>query len=349
MRGITFPGDGKVELLEVPDPTPGPGEVVLEMRASGMCGTDLGLINLAPGSRRHPLTPPDARANIAGHEPCGVVAALGSGVDPRRRRVGDRVMVHHYSGCGTCTACQSGWSQMCTVEQPYIYGTNADGGHAQYLKVPEHTLVPLPDEVSFVAGAGISCGTGTAYGALRRVRPSGTDTIVIFGQGPVGLAATQLASAMGARVIALDVSADRLARAAELGAEATVDPSQVDPVEAVRELTKGEGVPFAFDTSGVEAARTQAVNMLAPWGSLVLIAGVNALNVTDLRPIITNQLSILGSWTFSKAGQAECARFMADHGIDGDAVFTNRWRLEQGPEAYASFAARATGKGVFIP
>ena len=91
-----------------------------------------------------------------------------------------------------------------------VYGNNAHGGHARYLKVPAFTVVPLPDELSFVTGAAVSCGTGTAYGALRRIRISGNDTIAIFGQGPVGLSATQLASAMGARVIALDISPERL-------------------------------------------------------------------------------------------------------------------------------------------
>jgi D-arabinose 1-dehydrogenase-like Zn-dependent alcohol dehydrogenase len=94
-----------------------------------------------------------------------------------------------------------------------VYGNNSHGGHAQYMCVPANTLVPLDDALSFTAGAAISCGTGTAYGALRRMNVSGNDTLAIFGQGPVGLSATQLAAAMGARVIALDISPQRLERA----------------------------------------------------------------------------------------------------------------------------------------
>ena len=115
-------------------------------------------------------------------------------------------MVHHYKGCTVCNHCRSGWSQLCQEEPVLVYGNNAHGGHARYLKVPAFTLVPLRDELSFAAGAAIACGTGTAYGALRRLNLSGNDTIALFGQGPVGLSATQLAAAMGARVIALDVS-----------------------------------------------------------------------------------------------------------------------------------------------
>src|SRR6202035_1342045 len=111
-----------------------------------------------------------------------------------------------------------------------VFGATGHGAHAPYMKVPAHTLVPLPDALSFSTGAAISCGTGTAYGALQRMNLSGRDTIAIVGQGPVGLSATQLAAAMGARVIALDVSPERLARARDFGADAVIDPQSNDPV-----------------------------------------------------------------------------------------------------------------------
>ena len=97
-------------------------------------------------------------------------------------------MVHHYQGCTQCDHCRSGWQQLCQEVPVKVYGGNAHGGHARYLKVPANTMVPLPEELSFTAGAAISCGSGTAYGALRRMNVSGRDTIAIFGQGPVGLA-----------------------------------------------------------------------------------------------------------------------------------------------------------------
>src|SRR5260370_38217493 len=118
------------------------------------------------------------------------------------------------------------------------------------MKVPAHTLVPLPDELSFTTGAAISCGTGTAYGALRRMNLSGRDTIVVVGQGPVGLSATQLAAEMGARVIALDVSAERLARAKNFGADALIDPKANDPVAPIKALPHGVGAAHHPTTSG---------------------------------------------------------------------------------------------------
>src|SRR6266852_2944363 len=112
MRGVTFLGGRKLQLMEFPDPAPGPDEVVVEIKASGMCGSDLKFYRatgetapLGLGKVSGPV--------IAGHEPCGVVAAVGSAVDERTARIGARVMVHHYSGCGTCAQCRTGWSQMC--------------------------------------------------------------------------------------------------------------------------------------------------------------------------------------------------------------------------------------------
>ena len=119
-----------------------------------------------------------------------------------------RVMDHHYCGCGVCRHCRLGWSQLCGAGFA-VYGVTAHGAHADYIKVPARTLVPLPDELSFATGAAISCGTGTAYQALRRMNVSGRDTLAVFGQGPVGLSATQLGTVMGARIIALDTSAER--------------------------------------------------------------------------------------------------------------------------------------------
>ena len=200
MKGVVFVGDRKLELRDFPDPTPGPRDVVLEIKASGMCGSDLHVYratfkpgDAASGFKR------GAEPVIAGHEPCGVVAAVGSGVTPQEARIGQRVMDHHYSGCGTCKHCRSGWAQMC-LEGATVFGASGNGAHAKYMKVPVDTLVPLPDALSFETGAAISCGTGTAYGALKRLNLQGGETIAIFGQGPVGLSATQRAVAMGARV-----------------------------------------------------------------------------------------------------------------------------------------------------
>ncbi len=348
MRAVVFLGDRKLELREFPDPTPGPAEVVLDIKASGMCGSDL-MFYRAPkeGGRAGDLgLGGDGGPVIAGHEPCGVVAAVGEGVEESQARLGQRVMVHHYKGCGVCNHCRQGWSQLCRAGFT-VYGVTGHGAHAPHMLAPARTLVPLPEELSFETGAAISCGTGTAFGALRRIGLSGRDTLAIFGQGPVGLSATQLALAMGARVIALDVGAERRALAKDFGADAVIDPAADDPVAALQQLTHGEGVDLALDCSGNGEARAAAVRATRTWGTVGFVGEGGTVTLDVSADMIRRQITIVASWTFSSVGQAECARFVADRKIDVDRLFSDRHALDQADAAYKRFDTQTTGKGVF--
>ncbi len=347
MRGVVFTGNRKLELMEFEDPTPGPRDVVLEIKASGMCGSDLHQYRRTQmGGSTGGIKRSD-KPVIAGHEPCGIVAAVGSAVTEHEARIGQRVMDHHYGGCGTCKHCRSGWAQMC-LEGTTVYGSGGNGAHAKYMKVPVSTLVPLPDSLSFEVGAAISCGTGTAYGALRRLDLRGDETIAIFGQGPVGLSATQLAVAMGARVIALDISPERRDMAKEFGADIVLNPLSNDPVTAIRELTHGEGAHKTIDCSSNPEARAATVRSVRTWGTACFVG--EGGNVTlDVSPdMLRRQVTLVASWTFSKNGQADCAEFIADRKIAVERLFTDRWKLEQAEEAYKLFDTQTTGKGVFL-
>ena len=347
MRAVYFLGDRKIDIRDVPDPTPGPGEVVLEIKASGMCGSDLKFYRVVGGAAALGL-PGAGDPVIGGHEPCGVVVEVGEGVSEKQARVGMRVMNHHYHGCGSCRHCTTGWSQMCD-EGALVYGATGNGAHCRYMKVPAHTLVPLPEDLSFKTGAAISCGTGTAFGALERVALNGTDTIAIFGQGPVGLSMTQLAHAMGARVIALDVDNTRLQRATEFGADETIDASSDDVVDAIYDLTGGTGVECSVDCSSSSQARSQAVKSARKWGRVAFVGEGGDVNIDVSNDMLRKQLTIYGSWTFSKTGQADCARFVADRKVDVDALFTHSWPLSDAVAAYELFDTQTTGKGVIIP
>jgi D-arabinose 1-dehydrogenase-like Zn-dependent alcohol dehydrogenase len=348
MRGVVFTGNSTLELIEFPDPLPGPREVVLEIKASGMCGSDLKLYRPPAGAAFKALGLVDnGEPVIAGHEPCGVIAAVGKDVDPRIARIGDRVTLHHYQGCMTCPECRSGWTQMCE-RTAVIYGVTGHGGHAPYMRAAAETVFALPEEVSFSTGAAISCGTGTAYGALLRLDVSARDTIVIVGQGPVGLSATQFAAAMGARVIAVDVSPERAAAATDFGATHAIDASATDAVEAIMALTAGKGVTKALDTSGVQAGRMVAVKSAARWGTVCLVGEGGEMTLNVSIDVIRKQLTIVGSWTVNSAKLADCIRFIADHGLEVDRLFTDRWRLDQAEEAYKAFDKQAAGKGVFL-
>jgi threonine dehydrogenase-like Zn-dependent dehydrogenase len=345
MRGVTFGGNRTIEYVEIEDPVPGPGEVVLEMKASGICGSDL---HMYRGTGQPLLGAASSTPVIKGHEPCGVVAAVGAGVSERQAYVGERVMVHHYWGCGVCSHCRSGWAQMCDQVRPIVYGSGAGhGGHAPYMKVPAGTLVHLPDELSFEAGSAISCGTGTAYAALKRLHVAGGDNITIFGQGPVGLAGTQLAAAMGARVIAVDLSDERLVLAKQMGAAEVINSAKTDPVEEIRRLT-GKGADLSMDASGATEARHAGLESLRPWGSLALV-GVGGDFNPKLGWLMSKQCTVFGSFTFSDIGQADCARYAAQANVPVDAIFTDRWTLDQADEAYKIADSQTAGKGVILP
>jgi len=346
MRGVIFLGERKLQVAEFPDPAPGPHDVVVEIKASGMCGSDLKFYRATGGETAALGLGKLEGPVIAGHEPCGVVVAVGSKVDERAARIGARVMVHHYSGCGVCQHCLSGWSQMC-VAGSTIYGVTAHGAHADYMKVPAHTLVALPEQLSFSTGAAISCGTGTAYGALRRMNVGGAHTIAIIGQGPVGLSATQLAVVMGARVIALDVSDERLARAKGFGADALINPKTGDALAAIKALRPCVSADLALDTSGTPEGRLTAVRATRAWGTVCFVGEGGGVSLDVSPDMLRKQLTIIGSWTFSTTGQAECARFVADRNIAVDHLFTHRWGLSQADEAYRLFDRQTSGKAVF--
>ncbi len=333
MRGIVFLGNRQLEIREFPEPVPGPGEAVVKMRASGLCGSDL-----------HPYRASQPTSYVSGHEPCGEVAELGPG--SAEVKAGDRVIVYHYSGCGTCKYCRTGWEQLCPNGRK-TYGFGANGGNADYILVPARTLVPLPKELSFEEGAAVACGTGTAYGAMLRLAVSGRDTLAVFGQGPVGLSATLLAKAMGARVIAVDISPARLEFARELGADYAVNSKDVDPLAAIRDLTHGEGADAAVDCTGNAEARAQMVRCVRIFGSACFVGegGTVTLNVSP--DVIKKRLTIYGSWTFSVVMLGECARYIVDRQVPLARLIIHRYRLDQAAQALAEFEAGSVGKSVF--
>lgn len=333
MRGVVFLGNKQLEIREFPTPEPGPGQVLVKMRASGICGSDL-----------HPYRSERTQTTVGGHEPCGEVAALGPGVVGPR--VGDRAMIHHYSGCGTCKYCRIGYEQLC-VDGHKTYGFGANGGNAEYLLVPARCLIPLPNELSYAEGAAIACGTGTAYMAVKKLDVSGRDTLAVYGQGPVGLSATLLGKAMGARIVAVDVSPERLELARSLGADEVVNPREGDPIQAIRDLTHGEGADATLDCTGNATARAQTVRSARVFGRACFVGEGGSVTLEPSPDIIHRHLTLYGSWTFPMVGLEECARFVVDRQVPLDRLITHRFSLDQAEEAFRVFDGGATGKCVF--
>ena len=274
MEGLVFTGDRRVTVQQFADPVAGPGEVVVAMRASGICGSDPNLYRKSSQDMaRKPV--------VCGHEPCGVVVERGPGVSPEQALVGLRVMIHHYRGCEKCWPCRMGYTQMC--EQADIMGTDSDGGHAAFLLAPAYSLVPLPDELSFAEGAAISCGTGTAYAALKRLAVSGRDTLAIFGQGPVGLAATQLAMAMGARVVSDRPIRGTVDAGAGDGRRVDRGPQRCRCRVGYSRADAGEGADATLDCSGNSGARANCAKAAKAWGRAGFV-GAHGTATFDMTP-----------------------------------------------------------------
>jgi threonine dehydrogenase-like Zn-dependent dehydrogenase len=236
---------------------------------------------------------------------------------------------------------------MCLVDHD-TYGGTQHGGPEDFLLAPADTCVALPDELSYEEGAACACGTGTAFHAIRRLDVSGIDTVAVFGQGPVGLSATMFASAMGARVIAVDVLPERLELARKLGAGVVIDASADDPVAAIRELTNGGGADATLDATGIPQARINAVDSAKLWGRVCFVGEGNTTTFDVSAQIIHKQLTIYGSWTFSTGGLAEVTRFVVERDVPLTDLVTHRYRLEDAVDAYQLFDTGRTGKVVFV-
>ena len=261
MRGVVLPGDSTVAFAERAVPAPRLGQVLLRMRASSICGSDIRAIY-----REHLGTGPEAyQGVIAGHEPCGEVVEVGPGCVARRP--GDRVAVYHIAGCGLCGECRTGYAISCESERRAAYGWQRDGGHAPFLLAEEVSCVPLPDSLSFADGALIACGFGTAYEALLRLAVSGADRLLVCGLGPVGLAAGMLGRALGAtEVIGVERAPDRLAFAQDVGLFDHVVAAGEGAAAAVLGLTGGRGCEVSLDCSGAAEARMLALECTRRWG-----------------------------------------------------------------------------------
>ena len=196
VTGLAFPGRKVAELREFEIAEPGPTEVRIAVRASGICGSDLHTYDSEDGLRAfastdNPLDRGSARHGdllVAGHEPSGVVESVGSEVHDFA--VGDRVLAYHIMGCGNCYNCRLGYPVVCTSAERAAYGGERNGGHSPLLLIEQRSLIKLPDELSFVDGAMIACGVGTAYSAIKKTGISAGDRLLVTGLGPVGLAVT---------------------------------------------------------------------------------------------------------------------------------------------------------------
>lgn len=343
MRGVKLPGDSTVEYVDLDVPEPGPGQVLLAVKASSICGSDIRAIY-----REHLGHGPEAyQGVVAGHEPAGQVVAVGP--DCRRLRVGDRVAVYHIAGCGVCDECRAGYMIGCTSPYRAAYGWQRDGGHAEYLLAEERTCLPLPDELSFLDGALVSCGFGTAYQALLRLAVSGRDRLLVTGLGPVGLAAAMLGRALGAGpIIGTDVAPQRLALAVDLGLVDHAVPADSDAAAVIMDRTGGQGCEATVDCSGNAAARLLALRSTRTWGRCAFVGEGGQLTLDVSQELIHRQITLHGSWVTSLRHMSELLENLARWKLRPDVTVTHRFSLDQAGEAYRLAAEGTTGKVAIV-
>jgi threonine dehydrogenase-like Zn-dependent dehydrogenase len=340
MRGALLPGDSTTELKAFKVPDPGYGEVLLRMKASTICGSDIRCIyheHLGKG-------PEGYQGVIAGHEPSGQVVAVGEGC--RRFGEGDRVIVYHISGCGLCNDCRRGYMISCTSDRyRKAYGWQRDGGMADYLLAEEKDLVHLSDELSYVDGAQVACGFGTVYEGLEKARVCGNDAVLVTGLGPVGLATAALCRKLGAqRILGIEVVEERRKLAVELGLFDEALPAGPENVEQIRALTGGHGVELAVDCAAHPEARATAIRATRKWGRIVLLGEGNSVEFDPSPDMLHDQKTLIGSWVTSIWLMEELVERLVRWELHPEELVTNRFPLDDVGDAYSLIADGKCGK-----
>jgi propanol-preferring alcohol dehydrogenase len=285
MKAIRMVEPGKpLELQQIPIPAAGEEDVLVRVRAAGICHSDAHYRAGRSGMGMLPIT--------LGHEVAGEVEWVGANVTSVQ--AGDRVCLHYNISCGDCYYCNSGNEQFCTTVK--MIGHHVDGGYAEYIAMPARNAVPLPDEISFEEGATLMCASATAFHALHRGRVKDGETVAVFGVGGLGLSAIQLAKALGAvEVYAVDIKQDKLELASEYGA-IPVDGSRTDAVEEIRKLTRGKGVDVALEMIGLPVTMKQTIESLGVLGRAVIV-GLSQipLEIHPYHTLIGYEAEVIGS------------------------------------------------------
>ena len=264
-------------------PLVGPCDVLIRVRAAGICHSDAHYrAGLSPVARL-PIT--------LGHEIAGVVEEAGP--DVRNFKAGDRVCLHYLVTCGECSFCLAGNEQFCPSAE--MIGKHRDGGYAEFIVVPERSVFRLPDEIPFEQGAILMCSSATSLHALRKARLKPGETVAVFGVGGLGISAVQLATQLGAaKVFAIDINPHKLTLSVRLGA-VPIDASAGDPVGQLRALTNGRGVDVALELVGLPVTMRQAVKSLGILGRAALVGlSQERFEVTPYHELINREAEIIG-------------------------------------------------------
>lgn len=274
-----------LRIEEIPTPEPGPGELLVKVAGCGLCHTDLHYIDHGtPTFKKPPL--------VLGHEVSGTVVGLGQGVS--KWREGDCVLLPAVYGCGVCAMCRTGRENIC--DQMVMFGNNVDGGYAEYMLAPAKDVFALPEEIPLVEGAIIADATTTPFHAVvnrGQVKPG--DQVVVFGCGGIGINVVQVAAAVGAQVIAVDIVDEKLEWAARLGAKTTLNANNFERIDKeIRTLTGG-GANIGFEAIGNPVTQAQTFNSLRTGGRFVVVGYAEKPMTLNMGKVMYREMEIIGS------------------------------------------------------
>jgi len=336
-------GGPGIDVFEIDEPRPGPGEVIVEVRATAICGTDLHFYYWDDYARRHNPGFP----KVLGHEFSGVVVEVGEGV--KGLDIGDRVAAETHIPCGSCYYCRTGRPHIC--ENVKLYGIDTTyGSFTKYTILPERVAIKVPEEISFEEAALLE-PFGVAMHAVSEAGIKPGDTVAVLGCGPIGLFIQQLAKISGAsKVIATEVSKYRLNLASKVGAaDEVVDALREDPVKRVYELT-GRGVDVVFEASGSTKAMRQGLEMVSKSGRVVQVGIARKPTEININTIVEKEVRLVGI-----AGRLMFSTWYRSIGtvqsraIDVLQVVTHRLPLRQAPKAFETLSKGEAGKVLLIP
>ena len=300
--------DGPLVAEEVPMPHPGPDEAVVRVRA---CGLGLTLVWNRKGRGSSGSEFGDKLPRVIGHEIAGEVVECGLGV--RNFKVGDRVNVYYYLTCGDCRWCNVVREDLCDNHAGYV-GRQIDGGLAEYVKLPVRNLCHIPGDISYMDAAVTADAIATPVHVLReRAHLKSPETVMIVGAGGgVGIHMVQMAKVMGARVIAVDISAEKLALAKEMGADEVVNAREVGFDEEARRFTKGRGVDVLVDMVGLPDTLEASVRSVGKGGRVVFVGSYDNNAVLPLNPrALSGEIYLTGSRYCSRQELIEAAELVS--------------------------------------
>jgi len=340
MLGVLLPGNREVRVQEFPDPKPGPKEVVVRVKASAICRSDMSLYYGTPLVGRKP-----AGSVIPGHEPAGIVQTIGR--DVRHVVEGDRVAIYLAIGCGRCRYCRGGYLNLCN--DWLCLGFDVNGGDAELCVVPEYNCLKMPEKMSFAVGAASTDAVGTLYDAAKRLEVAGDDTVAIFGLGPMGLSGLLVCKALGARVLGVDLVEDRLRAAKNLGVDQVINPEEGEPVKAIKDLTSGIGADVAIDCSGTPVAESNALDCVRKQGRVAFIGECAAAQIKPSDQFIRKRLTVMGCWYFNISLYEDVAELIMNKNMPVEKIITHRFSLQEADKAFKLFNDRQTLKTIFMP